>query len=347
MFSSFIVDDLISEKANVKVTIIKRIKRIIIIAFALSIVALVISVSLKLHNERGSVASDSTSAPESTSELSYEGEISIEVSNNEPSFSKEAMEKARDGFESYSKLDSLGRCGAAVASVCKETMPAEDEKRTSMGSVYPTGWQSINFWCRCHLIGWQLTAENANEKNLITGTTRMNMSGMLPYENKVAKYIEENPDNHVLYKVEPLFDGNDLVAKGVNMQAESVEDNGKGLSFNVYVFNYQPGYIVDYKDGTVEDDPDHQTTISITDKKASYTGEPISIDEATVEGSTGDIRYIYYVDKRAKERTTEADGAESKGTAPSVKGTYYVRAVVSGDNWYPTAASNVAVLEIR
>lgn len=278
--------------------------------------------------------------------LKYDGDISVELNDNTPVFTDEELEKAEAGFESYSSLDSLGRCGAAEASICVDTMPAEGEKRESMGSVNPTGWQSISFWCRCHLIGWQLTAENANERNLITGTTRMNMSGMLPYENMVAKYIEEHQEGHVLYRVEPVFDGKNLVASGVVMQAESVEDKGKGLSFNVYVFNYQPGYIINYKNGMVDDDPDHQTTITIVDKKAKYTGAPIVIDEAKIEGSTGDIRYIYYTDKAAKERTTEADGSANKGSAPSHRGIYYVRAVVSGDNWYPTAASNVAEMTI-
>lgn len=276
----------------------------------------------------------------------YDGEIAIEVNNNKPEFSAKELDAAEKAYEKYSKLDSQGRCGVAEASICIETMPKAGEERGSLGSVTPSGWQSISFWCRCHLIGWQLSAENDNNRNLITGTTRMNMSGMLPYENKVAKYIEENPSNHVLYRVEPLYNGRNLVASGVNMQAESVEDKGDGVCFNVYVFNYQPGYIINYRNGMVDDDPDHQTTITIADKKAAYTGEPVSIDVATVEGSAGDIRYIYYTDKKAKERTTEKDGSVSTGSAPSRKGKYYVRAVVSGDNWYPTATSNVAKLTI-
>ncbi len=279
--------------------------------------------------------------------LQYDGDISVEINENRPVFSDEELETAQKGFETYSDLDEIGRCGTAEASICTETMPAEGEKRTGMGSVYPSGWQAINFWSRCHLIGWQLSAENANERNLITGTSRLNLSGMLPYENKVAEYIHEHPGNHVLYRVEPIYDGDDPVASGVSMQAESVEDNGEGLAFNVYVFNFQPGYIINYSKGTVVDDPDHQTIITIEDKVEEYTGEPITIDDAVVEGSTGDVRYIYYTDEEAKIKTTENDGAFSNGAAPTKPGIYRVRAVVAGDNWYPTAASNIAMLEIE
>lgn len=279
--------------------------------------------------------------------LQYDGNIAIELNDNKPEFSDKEIKKAKDSFESYSKLDPLGRCGTAEASVCLDTMPVAGEKRTSLGTVNPSGWQNIKFWVRCHLIGWQLTAENANERNLITGTNRMNMSGMLHYENLVAKYIEENPTCHVLYRVTPCFDGNDLVAKGVIMQAESVEDKGKGVSFNVFVFNYQPGSIIDYNTGMVEDNPDYQTTVSIEDKSARYTGNPIEIDEAKVSGSTGDIRYIYYTDKAAKTKTTEATGAKNSGGAPSHRGEYYVRAIVSGDDWYPMGSSNIAKLTIE
>ena len=316
----------------------RNIKRFLLLALVVALVAVTCVLLLSYHKKQNN---------EDYLKLVYAGEIAIEVSNNTPSFTDKDIKRAKKGFETYSKLDSLGRCGVAEASVCADTMPAIGEKRTSLGSVDPSGWQSIGFWCRCHLIGWQLTAENANEQNLISGTTRMNMSGMLPYENRIASYIEENPDNHVLYRVEPLFEGNNLIASGVNLQAESVEDKGKGVRFNVYVFNYQPGSIIDYKDGTVDKDPEHQTTITIEDKRARYTGEPVKIDEAKVVGSSGDIRYIYYTDTGAKIKTTEEDGSESNGSAPSQKGKYYVRAFVSGDNWYPQATSNVVELTIE
>lgn len=325
----------------------RRLKKYAIVALLLSMiiavcVVMVRGVKIKSSYEPRVVAEESGRL----ADLQYDGEIAVEIEGNAPSFTDAELEKAETGFELYSKLDSLGRCGVAEASICVKTMPVEGEKRGNLGSVNPSGWQSGCGWCRCHLIGWQLTAENDNERNLITGTTRLNMSGMLPYENLIAKYIEENPDGHVLYRVEPIYKEKNLIASGVTMQAESVEDRGKGLSFHVYVFNYQPGYLINYKDGTVEDDPEHQTLITLADKKAMYTGRPILIDPAVVEGSTGDIRYIYYTDTDAKIKTTEANGSSYNGSAPVNRGTYYVRAVVSGDNWYPTAASNAAELII-
>lgn len=326
----------------------KRLKKYAIIAFILILIIAVCVIAARTLGKRNSHEPKAVAVGETRilSELQYDGDIAIEIGNNSPTFTDRDLKKAKTGFESYSELDSLGRCGVADASICVDTMPAEGEKRGNLGSVNPSGWQSGCGWCRCHLIGWQLSAENDNERNLITGTTRMNMSGMLPYENIVAKYIEENPGGHVLYRVEPVYDGNNLVACGVKMEAESVEDKGESVSFNVYIFNYQPGKIINYKDGTVENDPNHQTVITITDKNARYTGEPVAIEAATVEGSTGDVRYLYYTDTDAKIKTTEADGSESNGSAPSRRGTYYVRAVVSGDDWYPTATSNVAVLKI-
>ena len=322
---------------SIKRTIIKWLKTVaMVVAVVLLILAIVAIVRNRIISNRQSDFAN----------LEYDGNIAVEINNNEPTFTKDELKKATDSYESYSKLDSIGRCGVAEASVSSDTMPEPGEKRTSLGSVNPSGWQNISFWVRCHLIGWQLTAENANEKNLIAGTNRMNMSGMLPYENMIAKYIEENPTNHVLYRVDPIFEGSNLIASGVNMQAESVEDKGKGVSFNVYVFNLQPGSIIDYKTGMAEDDPNHQTTITIADKTQKYTGNPVEIDEAIVVGSTGTIKYIYYTDVNAKVKTTEATGAESSGGPPTYRGEYYVRAVVSGDEWYSNGASNVAKLTI-
>lgn len=157
-------------------------------------------------------------------------------------------------FEKYSKLDSYGRCGVAFACLGTETMPTEE--RGSIGSVKPSGWQTVKYDCvdgkylynRCHLIGFQLSAENANEKNLITGTRYLNVDGMLPFENMVADYIKET-GNHVLYRVTPIFSGTELVARGVQIEAFSVEDNGDGISFNVYCYNNQPGITINYKNG--------------------------------------------------------------------------------------------------
>lgn len=183
----------------------------------------------------------------------YSGEAYVELNNNVPNFGKSDLTKK--AFEKYSELDDLGRCGAAYANVCGETMPTE--KRGNIGMIKPSGWQTVKYdnvdgkylYNRCHLIGYQLTAENANEKNLITGTRYLNVEGMLPFENLVADYVKET-DNHVLYRVTPIFKGDNLLASGVQMEAYSVEDKGKGVSFNVYCYNVQPDIVIDYSDGS-------------------------------------------------------------------------------------------------
>lgn len=182
----------------------------------------------------------------------YSGTPYIEINDNEPEFSgKEITNKS---FEKYSKLDRLGRCGVAVASVGKDIMPTE--KRSSISQIKPSGWQSVRYdfvdgkslYNRCHLIGYQLTGENANEKNLITGTRYMNVDGMLPFEEMVADYVKET-DNHVMYRVTPVFQGNETVVRGVQMEGYSVEDEGEGISFNVYCYNVQPQVTIDYATG--------------------------------------------------------------------------------------------------
>lgn len=182
----------------------------------------------------------------------YSGEDYIILNNNVPNFSDSDL--TTTSFEEYSPLDSLGRCGVAYANVGTDIMPTE--KRESISSVKPSGWQSVKYdivegkylYNRSHLIGYQLTAENANARNLITGTRYFNATLMLPYENMVADYIKET-NNHVLYRVTPLFEGNNLVATGVQMEAKSVEDNGEGIEFNVFVYNVQPGITIDYATG--------------------------------------------------------------------------------------------------
>ena len=187
-------------------------------------------------------------------------ETYIIVNNNVPEFSEKEI--TATAFESYSELDRLGRCGVAYASIGREIMPTEE--REAIGQIKPSGWQTVKYdivdgkylYNRCHLIGFQLAGENANEKNLITGTRYMNVEGMLPFENQVADYVKET-NNHVMYRVTPVFEGNNLLAKGVQMEAFSVEDDGEGLSFNVFVNNIQPGIEIDYRDGTSQlvDDP--------------------------------------------------------------------------------------------
>ena len=182
----------------------------------------------------------------------YSGKPYTAVNNNEPYFTSDNL--TTEAFENYSELDALGRCGVAYANVCLETMPTE--KRGSISEVKPTGWHSVKYdnvdgkslYNRCHLIGYQLTAENANQQNLITGTRYLNVDGMLPFENMVADYVKET-DNHVLYRVTPIFTGDNLVADGVLMEGYSVEDEGDGICFCVYAYNVQPGITIDYATG--------------------------------------------------------------------------------------------------
>ena len=176
------------------------------------------------------------------------------INDNKPAFTEEEI--TTEGYEFYSELDNLGRCGYVMACVGREMMPTED--RGDIGSIKPTGWvqkqydgnlvSGGNLYNRCHLIGFQLTGENANKKNLITGTRYMNWDGMVEFENMIADYVKET-GNHVMYRVTPMFYENELVARGVHMEAYSVEDNGEGISFNVYAYNVQPGITIDYATG--------------------------------------------------------------------------------------------------
>ncbi len=192
----------------------------------------------------------------------YSGEPYIEINGNEPFFSEEEL--SEQSFEIYSEMDSLGRCGTAYASIGTDLMPTE--KRGSIGQVKPSGWHTAKYdvvdgkylYNRCHLIGYQLSGENANERNLITGTRYMNVEGMLPFENMVADYVKET-DNHVLYRVTPVYEGDNLVADGVQMEACSVEDEGDGIFYNVYVYNVQPGVEIDYATGESTADEDYES----------------------------------------------------------------------------------------
>ena len=198
------------------------------------------------------VASDTADVVALSDVPEFSGEPYVVINDNEPSFPAEDF--TSEGFEEYSPLDDLGRCGVAYANVGLETMPTEE--RGSISNVKPTGWKSVQYdfvdgkslYNRCHLIGFQLTGENANRQNLITGTRYMNVDGMLPFENLVADYVK-GTENHVLYRVTPIFEGDNLVASGVQMEAQSVEDKGAGVCFNVYVYNNQPGVTIDYATG--------------------------------------------------------------------------------------------------
>lgn len=188
----------------------------------------------------------------------YSGEPYVVLQDNWPDFDVEDL--TIEAFENYSELDELGRCGVAYANVCLDIMPTEP--RGEIGQVKPTGWNTVKYDCvegkylynRCHLIGYQLAGENANRQNLITGTRYLNVTGMLPFENMVDDYVEET-ENHVLYRVTPVFEGDNLVASGVQMEAFSVEDEGEGVCFNVFVYNVQPGIGIDYATGESWEEP--------------------------------------------------------------------------------------------
>ena len=188
----------------------------------------------------------------------WTGEASVQVNGDAPYFTADelAYASSNPGYESYPALDSLGRCGAAIACLGTETMPAEGEERGSIGMVKPSGWHTVKYdsvegkylYNRCHLIGWQLSDENANEKNLVTGTRYMNVDGMLKWEDDVAQYIRAT-GNHVLYRSTPVFQGDELVCRGVLIEAQSIEDDGAGVKFAVWCYNAQPGIHIDYATG--------------------------------------------------------------------------------------------------
>jgi DNA-entry nuclease len=214
----------------------------------------------------------------------YSGEPYAVVNSNVPYFSESDL--SPESFEHYSDLDSLGRCGAAYASIGLDTMPTEE--RGNIGQIEPTGWHTVKYndvvdgnylYNRCHLIGFQLTGENANEKNLITGTRYLNVQGMLPFEDMVADYVEET-GNHVLYRATPIFEGDNLLASGVLMEAESVEDAGEGISFCVYAYNVQPDIIIDYATGESSLSPEALAPEPIATPEP--TAEPVPIEAPAV-----------------------------------------------------------------
>lgn len=242
---------------------IYKVKRKISKFFVLVIVAVTVAAvyynSDSLDNNDVSVGKYSiiqTDKPSRYFDLSsipeYNGEPYVVLNNNNPTFTKDDI--TTDVYEMYSRLDSLGRCGITMSCIGKEIMPTEE--RGAIGQVKPTGWHTVKYdfvdgkylFNRCHLIGYQLTGENANERNLITGTRYLNIEGMLPFENMVADYVEET-NNHVMYRVTPIYKSDNLVASGVIMEGYSVEDEGVGICFNVYCYNVQPGVDINYATG--------------------------------------------------------------------------------------------------
>lgn len=232
----------------------KIIKKLLPILFSL-----VLAIFIYFYGDKIDIVQTNTISAESIAKVSnlenipeYGGEPYIIVNNNIPNFSEDDFTK--EPFEKYAELDDLGRCGVVYANICQEIMPSAKEERGNISRIKPTGWVQASYdgeylYNRCHLIGYQLSGENDNELNLITGTRYFNVEGMLPFENQVDDYIEENKNNHVLYRVTPYFEGENELAHGVQIEAYSIEDNGKGICFNVYIYNVQPGIELDYKTG--------------------------------------------------------------------------------------------------
>lgn len=238
----------------------KKWLRVIIVAVILLVALLFTGCQVISTPDYDPVIGSSTDVADVTETIpEYDDEPYFILNDNQPDF--DLGDFTTESFETYSSLDYLGRCGVAYANVGLDLMPTED--RESIYEVKPSGWQSVRYdfvdgeslYNRCHLIAFQLTGENANERNLITGTRYMNTEGMLPFEEMIGDYVRET-GNHVLYRVTPIFEGTNLVAAGVQMEAISVEDEGEGICFNIYVYNVQPGVIIDYATGDNELDED-------------------------------------------------------------------------------------------
>ena len=252
----------------------------------------------------------------------YDGRAYVAVNNNEPFFTDSDM--TTTAFENYSDLDSLGRCGVAYANICKDIMPTEE--RGKIGMIKPSGWHTVKYdvikdrylYNRCHLIGYQLAGENANPKNLITGTRYLNVEGMLPFENLVADYVN-NTGNHVLYRVTPMFSGSNLVANGVLIEAKSVEDNGGGILFNVYCYNVQPGVGINYENGDSWLDGTTGSASSGSDSSAAENSAADSSNSETMVYITATGKKYHRAGCRTlKKSDTEVtlDEAKSMGLSP-------------------------------
>ncbi len=245
----------------------------------------------------------------------FDGETAfVPINDNVPFFTKEDL--TTTSYEKYSPLDNLKRCGVAMACVGRDIMPTQD--RESIGQVKPSGWQTVKYdvvegkylYNRCHLIGFQLTGENANEKNLITGTRYLNIEGMLPFENMIADYVKEE-NGHVLYRVTPIFEDDNLVASGVLLEGFSVEDNGEAICFNVYAYNAQPQITINYKNGSSQFTPNQ--TASETDnsvKEYVLNTNSKKIHKPTCSGVSG------ISDKNRKTVTSSRDELINSGYIP-------------------------------
>ena len=229
-----------------KVNLAKYIEKIVIIIFIILAILAISYFSEEKNINKVADYANISEVPE------YTNQLYVTINNNMPYFNEN--EYILEPFEIYSNLDENGRCQVAYANIGREIMPNDYEDRENISDIKPSGWIQKKFngeylYNRCHLIAYQLAGENANEKNLITGTRYFNVSGMLPFENKVATYIEENENTHVLYRVTPIFKDGNLLASGVEIEAFSIEDKGKGICFNVFIYNVQPGITLDYATG--------------------------------------------------------------------------------------------------
>ena len=251
----------------------------------------------------------------------YVGELYVVMNDNIPFFTKDNLPTT--SFEYYSELDELGRCGVACANIGQDLMPTEE--REGIGQIKPSGWQTIKYdnvdgkylYNRCHLVGYQLSGENANEKNLITGTRYLNVQGMLPFENMIADYVKET-GNHVLYRVAPIFDEDDLLAYGVLMEGWSVEDEGDGICFNVFVYNVQPDIVIDYATGN-----------SQMDERALASTEPEPIESQDSNPDT----------QNGNEPRTPAPQESVEQQEPTPAGTDYILNTNTKKFHYPACGS--------
>jgi len=275
--------------------------------------------------DNSSVGTGTANAVDPSTLPAFSGTAWTVVNNNQPNFS--ASELTTKGYEKYSSLDSLGRCGMALASCGKEIMPGANEERKSISSIKPTGWVQKSYsgvsggylWNRCHLIGWQLSAENANRENLITGTRYMNINGMLPFENMVADYIRET-GNHVAYRITPIFEGRNLVCSGVQMEAYSIEDDGDGICFNVYCYNVQPGITINYATGD-SSGPSSSTTTSTpsTEQDSSNDNQAASGDMVWIPNSGSKYHSRSGCSNMKNPRQVTKQEAENEGYEPCKK----------------------------
>lgn len=250
----------------------------------------------------------------------FSGKAYIKINGNKPFFEEDEI--TDKSYEKYGELDGLGRCTVAIACIGRDLMPTED--RGNISNVKPSGWQSVSYggqylYNRCHLIGFQLTGENANEKNLITGTRFMNMDGMLPFEDMVADYVKET-ENHVMYRVTPIYEGDNLVAKGVLMEAYSVEDEGE-ICFCVFVYNNQPGIAINYANGESKeddgvpfpDDNEENEPPEIPDggeENPSPVKSEYAVNTSTKKYHETDCRYAFSKNVEVMEKTAEELEAE-------------------------------------